>query len=331
VEFLSRHLDAGLKMFLDCLTDPRFPEKELEKERLLVVEEIRNKEDDPGTLAADLFARTLFEDHPYGMDVMGTEKTVSSFTAGSLLEFYRRHLTPQGLTLVVVGDADPQEVAELVEEGTAGWDPGQPAVRKAGAPVRPGPREAVSSKDKEQAHIMLGFPGTTLGSGDRYAVEVLAAMLGGQSGRLFLELREKRSMAYTVTAFAMEGLDPGYFAVYMACAPEKTDEALGAVKAELERFNASGAEPAEAERARNYLIGAQEISMQRVSARAAQMAFNEAYGLGYDETFRYAERISAVDAAALREAAARYITPDKAVTAVIRPGNGEKDRKKKRK
>ena len=167
-------------MFLDCLSDSRFPLPEIEKERPIVVEEIRNREDDLPSLAFDQFARTLYKTHPYRFDPLGTEKNVLAFKRDDMTAFYKKYAVPANLTLVVVGDVSPLQVAEFVEERIGGWNPGPfapPKVPKE-VPVSE-PRAAAKYKEKEQAHIVLGFMGTTVADPDRYALEVLSTILAG--------------------------------------------------------------------------------------------------------------------------------------------------------
>jgi zinc protease len=198
-----------------------------------------------------------------------------------------------------------------------------PAARVAIAPVQEdppeAPRVALKKLDKAQAHLVLGFPGARLSDAERWPLEVLSAVLSGQGGRLFVELRDKRSLAYSVTSFSMEGLDPGYFAVYIGCGPGKIQEALDGIRAELRRVREEPIGPSELARARNHLIGTHAISLQRNSARAAVYAFDECYGLGADASARYPANIAAVRAEDILAAAQRLLTPSREVVALVAP------------
>jgi zinc protease len=181
------------------------------------------------------------------------------------------------------------------------------------------PRFAVRKLDKAQAHLVIGFPGARLSDEARWPLEVLSAVLSGQGGRLFVELRDKRSLAYSVTSFSMEGLDPGYFAVYIGCGPAKVQESLEGIRNELRRVREDPISPAELERARTHLIGTHAISLQRNSARAAVYAFDECYGLGADASAKYAERVASVTGADVLAAAQRVLTPAREVIALVAP------------
>src|SRR5690606_9661558 len=116
-------------------------------------------------------------------------------------------------------------------------------------------REAYRFVDREQAHLIIGFPGVTLGDPDRHALEVLTTILGGQGGRLFVELRDRRALAYRLSALSFEGVEPGYIGVYLACSPDKLPAAVAGIRVELDRLAAEPVSAEELERAKRYLVG----------------------------------------------------------------------------
>ncbi|MEW5850546.1 MAG: pitrilysin family protein [Myxococcota bacterium] len=321
-EFLTRTFEHGFELMSDCIIRPAFSVEELERERKLILEEIRNKEDNLSGVAFDLFGKLLYRNHPYRMDTLGTRETVEKFTREDLLRFYRQNFTPDRMVLSVVGDVDPERVAELCEDAFND----APRAPAGVTPLQVQPEGAVGEtriarleREKEQAHLVLGFPGTTLAHQDRYALEVLTTILAGQGGRLFLELRDKQSLAYSITAFSLEGVDPGYVAVYMGTSPDKVDTAMKGIMGELRRIQDEPVSAKELERAQRYLVGTHEIGLQKMSARAATLAFNEVYGLGYAEHARYSERILAVTAEDLRRVARQYLTLDRYTLAIVGP------------
>jgi zinc protease len=144
-------------------------------------------------------------------------------------------------------------------------------------------------------------------------------MLSGQSGRLFLELRDKRSMAYSVSAMSLEGVDPGYFAVYMGTSPEKVAAALAGIRAELSRLTEELVSEAELSRAREHLIGTQAIGLQRNGARAGLMALDACYGLGPEAYREYPQAIARVTAEDVRAVARRVIDWQRCAVAIVGP------------
>ena len=134
-----------------------------------------------------------------------------------------------------------------------------------------------------------------------------------------MSLRDKKSLAYTVTSFSIEGVDPGYFAVYIACSPHKTREALAGIRAELDQVRQTAPGAAELDRARTHLVGTHAIGLQRNGARAAVYAFDECYGLGADASAKYPERVQAVTAAEVLQSAQTILDTRAEVIALVAP------------
>jgi zinc protease len=149
-------------------------------------------------------------------------------------------------------------------------------------------------------------------------VEVLTQILSGQGGRLFLELRDRQSLAYSVSAFSIEGLDPGSFGVYIASAPEKVVDALEGIRAELKRIVEEPVSEAELDRARQYLVGSQAVSLQRYGVQASLLSLDELYELGATHHLDYAVRIEAVTVEDVRRVAKRLIHLEAPVIAIVR-------------
>jgi zinc protease len=227
VELLARHWEQGLEILADCVLDPAFKEEEVERERRQVLDDIRAQQDNLNVVALQLFARTFYHRHPYRMDPLGTAESVSSLTRERLVQYYGRHFQPSSMVLAVVGDVDLERVKErFIQLFGSAHRRGRRAVPALQEPPRTKPEDAIHLMNKKQAHLVVGYPGTHLFDKDRYAVEVLASLLSGQGGRLFLELRDRQGLAYQVGAYSQEGIEPGYFAVYIATSPEKIGAAL---------------------------------------------------------------------------------------------------------
>jgi zinc protease len=167
--------------------------------------------------------------------------------------------------------------------------------------------------------VVIGFGGTTFDNPDRFPLEVLAQVLSGQGGRLFVEIREKRGLAYRISAFSMEGIDPGYFAVYMASSPDNLEEAVGAIRAQLRSVVEQGVTPEELARAQRYLVGTHAIGLQRKSAIAAALAFHEAYGQGWQAYRQYGGHVMKVKVEDVMRVARKYLDPKRQVAAVVKP------------
>ena len=320
-EVLSRHLEPAFALFADAIAEPAFAAEEVQRERTLQIDELRSRDDNPAGVAFLLFGETLYQKHPYRFDALGTEASVAGLEPGLLSAYRAAQYPPAAVTLSIVGDVDPAEVQRLVQGrfGKGASAKRKPVLAPPQEDPITSPRKAVRKLDKAQAHLVLGFPGVRLDDPLRFQLDVLSAILSGQGGRLFVELRDKRSLAYSVTSFSMEGVDPGYFAVYIGCGPGKTQEALTGIRDELAKVRESAPSEAELDRARTHLIGAHAIGMQRNSSRAALYAFDECYGLGCDASSKYQERISAVTQASVLKAAQRILDPRAEVIALVAP------------
>jgi zinc protease len=319
-EFLSRYLEPAFSLFADVLTAPRFPEAEVARERELLLQDIASRDDRPSSMAFELFTHTLFLKHPYRLSALGERQSVERLGPAALAEHHRRFLAPAQATLVVVGDVDTGRILELAEQrfGGAASEPPRPLEVPTEGPWS-GPREVRKVLQKAQSHLVLGFVGARVTDPWRRGLEVLQTILSGQSGRLFLELRDRRSMAYSVSASSLEGVDPGAFWVYMGTSPDKVPAALQGVRDELARVREERVTPDELGRAREHLIGVNAIGLQRNGARAGLIALDTCYGLGPDAGARYAEEISAVTADEVRDAARRVIDFERSALAVVEP------------
>jgi zinc protease len=319
-EFLSRYFERGFDLVADCILNATFAEDELEKERRIVLDDIHAQEDNLGQVAFKLFHSAMWQKHPYRLDPMGTTQTVSGFTRRKLINHFRQHYSTSNLTIAVVGDVDPARVKAKV--AALFGDANDQAIEKLVVPVEPNrvePIQVFKFMAKEQAHLVLGFQGVGFASPDRFPLEVLAYVLSGQGGRLFTEIREKRALAYRVSAFSVEGLDPGYFAVYLASSPENLDEAVKVVHRELGEVAEKGISADELARAQRYLIGVHAIGLQRKSALAAALAFHEAYGQGWKSYRQYGDNVMKVTIADVARVARKYLDPQREVTAVVKP------------
>ncbi|HEX2691230.1 MAG TPA: pitrilysin family protein [Kofleriaceae bacterium] len=324
-EWLASTWQAGFALLADCILEPTLPSAELVRERRLLLDDQLAQSGSPGQVAFRLFSEALYGAHPYARDVLGTADAVGRLSRAELAAFYRARYPASAMTLAIVGDVELDEVIDLVSQRFGGVvrpdaPPGEPVIAAIPLGERSEQaREVYRYLDRTQAHLVIGFPGATVDAADRFALEVLVAILGGQSGRLFAELRDRRALVYRVSAHSVEGIDPGFVAIYLSCAPEKLAAAVAGVRDELARLRREGVTAAEVERAQRYLIGSHQIAMQRRAAVANAMAYHEAYGLGWQRWTGYDAAIRAVAPAEVAAAAATYLREDRAITATVLP------------
>ncbi len=295
LDCLSESLEAAFGLFSEAVLDPRLTPEEIERERRETLAALERREDQLGQQAFQLFARTEFERHPYRLTILGETDTVAAFTSEDLVAHSRRLLRADRSAMAVVGDVDPDVVARLVEDHFGDFGTGEtgfefPVEEDRGVGIR----ESELVKNRAQAHLVIGFRGITLDDSDRGALELISQMLAGQGGRLFLELRDRQSLAYTVSASNMEGLAPGTFTIYIATAPEKIERARAGIFEEIDRLVSEAPGAKELEHAIRFGTGSFAIGSQRNHARAAHIALDSIYGLGPDHSEHYPEELAHV-------------------------------------
>ena len=237
-----------------------------------------------------------------------------------------RCVSPMELALGIVGDFDLEDTLARMElllgtgrKGQARSPRGRArAPAPASARLPTGPRERVIYKEREQAHLALGFPGLLLGDPQGPALDILNAVLGGQSGRLFAALRERQGLVYEISVSSVEGRDAGHVMVHASTSQDKLPRARAAIAVELERMVAQTITREELARAQAWLVGQHESGQQRRSRVASQLAFAAAHGLDYGRHFLYPERVAAVSAPQVLTLARRIFDPRRQVTGLVR-------------
>ncbi len=321
-DFLSRYFEPALELVRDVIITPGFDSGEAEKIRPELQAQLTHQEDSLPSLAFREFNRLLFQGHPYGLNTLGAEGPLARLRVNDLKAIYKEHAVPDKMVLTVAGAVKAGEVRELVENLFGQWQgpdsSGHLAEESFLPPELPAKPDIFTiERDKEQVHIIIGFLGTTLTSDDRFALEVLDNILSGQSGRLFAELRDKQSLAYSLSAFSLVGLDTGSFGIYIGTSPDKREEAIKSLWKELYIVMEQEVSDKELQRAQNVLISSYELGLQTHSDQAMEMALNETYGLGQDHGNRYIQEISKVDKAKVLEIARKYIQPDHYVMVTV--------------
>ena len=319
-EFLSEKLHDGFGLFAEVLCNAAFNDDEVEKERHQQLEAIQNQEDNLSAMTFVYFLKKLYGRHPYSLRMLGDPTSVKKLNSKLLRQYWYSHLNPKELCISVVGDISPSEIKKLAGE----WI----TLKKQKAPksinaeiTRPASPITIENikKGKEQAHIVLGFLGTRITSPDHYKMSVLNQILAGQGGRLFVTLRDKMSLAYSVNSTLRSGLEPGYFAVYIGTEPSKLNTAIDGIKKELTAIQKETISKEELERAQQYMVGTYELEQQRNNALASSYAFNELYGLGISEVERYPQKIMKITREDVLNVARKYIHLDAYVLSVIKP------------
>lgn len=318
--FFGRFLDEGLQLLADVFINASFPQDKMDRERALIVNRIKTEPDRPVQYAVKTLNQTLFEDHPYGFDIEGTIATVSGFTSDDLAYTYQRYATAGNTVITGVGDFDGEKTMNRIAElfGAIPARPLEAPSVPAEAPLN-AIRENTIRIPRAKAHIVIGFRGCTMTDPSRYPLAVLNNILAGQGGRLFVELRDRQSLAYVVTSFVRPGVDPGSFGLYIACDESKVEQATQGLLKEIELVRTEPVGEEELQRSITNLVGTHRISLQSSWSRAESIALNTLYGLGYDYDEQYVKRVSAVTATDILEAARRFLDPERCAIVKILP------------
>lgn len=319
-ESLARDVPAILGLALECGRSPRFPEDELAEERRVALQELAAEADDPGQLAIRAMRAAFYGEHPLARPLRGTAAGLRALTSPRLRALWAQDYPLAGAVLSLVGDLDLDAALAQIGMVFGTGRKGQARPRRAVAVAAPPAlrRERVIYKDREQAHIALGFPGLRVGDPREPALDVLCAALGGQSGRLFVALREAQGLVYEISVSSVEASDAGHVMVHASTSQDKLERARAAIAAELERVVAGPLRADELHRAKAWLIGQHEIGQQRRGRVASALAFNAALGLDHARHFLYPAHVAAVTAAEVWSLARRVFDPARRVVGIVR-------------
>ncbi len=306
--FFNRRLDDGLSLLAELFKDSTFPQDKVDRERELILNRIKTEPDRPVVYTINVLNAALFEKHPYGFVKEGTLTTVAGFSQADLQHTYERFAVPANTVITAVGDMDLEKTMNKLEELF-----GKIPSKTLDAPQVPAEDLLTQVRDKvvriprAKAHLAMGFRGTSFADPDRYALDVLNNILAGMGGRLFHNLRDKQSLAYSVTSFDRPGYDPGAFVFYMACDESKVDRAQEGLLKEIANIGEKAPDQAELTRSITNLVGNHLISLQASWSRAENMALNTLYGLGYNFDQEYIKKIKEVKADDVVRVARKYL------------------------
>jgi zinc protease len=319
-KFLSKDLYQGLELLADLIINSSFPEDEIAKVREDILADINAKKDSPMPQLIDLFYSTLYRNHPYGQPDTGTVESINTIERSDLIKWYKSLALSSNLVLCVAGDVYKDEFMGKIEELLKGLDSStfyQPEILP--EPPLQGVREVHLERPGKQTHIMIGYLGPDLKSPDNAVITIIDAALSGQGGRLFMELRDKQSLAYSVSSFTRPGLETGMFGVYLACEPGKLSTAKEGIFKELEKVKEEGLSDQELEDAKRYLIGTEAIEYQTNGSQALRMALDEIYGLGYGHQQEFIREIRGVTSEDIKRVAKKFFIPNGYTIATVGP------------
>jgi predicted Zn-dependent peptidase len=294
VKVLDQHLPLAVDILSDIVMHPAFQQEDIEREKKVVLEEIKMVEDTPDDLVHEMFTQSFWEGHPLGRPILGSRETVEAFTKESLREYFESAYTAGNIIVSAAGHIEHARVRELIESAFRSM--ASTAARPPDTPPTVVPQVIVRNKDLEQSHICVGASSYPQNHDDRYSSYVLNTMLGGSmSSRLFQNIREKRGLAYSVFSGLSAYRDAGNLTIYAGCANDAVSEVIDLMIAELRQIKVSPAADSELRRAKDHLKGSLMLSLENTSSRMSHLARQEIYferQFGLDETLDGIERVT---------------------------------------
>ncbi len=320
MDILKENFAYGLDIFADIIINPIFLSAQIKKERYIVLSEIKARKDDIINLGMDTMRQTIYKKHPYRLQSLGTEKSLSNINSLSLVNFHKTMCLPKNTYIAVVGDMECNKIFDSLSKYFNKFNASCsiPEINIA-EPVQQKQRKEEKKKQGEQALIMIGFPTISTNDPHRYTFDVLTAILSDLGSRLFMNIREKRGLAYYVGSFSRDGFDPGMYVFYAGTIPQKITEAKQAMFEEIQLLGDTFVSNAELELAKNNLIGKHSIAHQSNKALCFSLGMSELYGLGYKNFYEYERRIKAVTKESIKEIAQKYFKESASSIVIVKP------------
>ncbi len=315
----ARHWRVALDVVADMILAPMLRESDVESEKKVIVEELRMYRDQPQDRVHTLVDELLYPNHPLGWEVAGREQVVLGISASDLRGFMERGYAPSKIVIALAGKVDANEVTEAIAElfaGVAGRTP--PRLKPASKSSKT--RVKLLGKRTEQAHVCIGWRGVPQVHPDKYTLDMLNAILGeGMSSRLFLELREKRALAYDVHSFSSNYVDAGHVVVYAGVAPDRIGEVVEASLAQVARLRDQIVPADELERVRDFNKGRLELRLEDTRGVSNWLAGQELFLDRVRSVEEVCDIIDSVSAEDIQRAARQYLRPELSYVAAVGP------------
>ncbi len=295
IKVLDENMAPALDVLSDLVLHPQFSEQDLEREQGVILEEIKMDEDNPDYLVHEVFTQNFWKNHPLGRPILGTAKTVSSFTQETVFGHHNRRFTPENLVFSAAGHLQHDEFVAQVEEKFGGLKPfGVRAVDTETHPVTTPHITLKKKKSLEQVQMCLGMPAPPVDSADRFTIYLLNSMLGGgMSSRLFESIRENEGLAYSIYSELSPFRDAGSLSIYAGMSLDKSERVLELTLAEFKRLKQQAVSDAELKRAKDQMKSNIVLGLESSSSRMSNLARQQMY---FGRFITVEEIVSLIDA-----------------------------------
>ena len=322
---LDKHIARAVEVLSDMVQFPLFDEKEMKKEKQVVIEEIKNIEDDPDDLIHDYFERSIYPKHSLGYPVIGTPENIEGMTKGKLFSHLQKFYTPEKMIVSAAGNLKHSELIKLVEKHfkTIQHRNGKSQRSQTSRQLKAGVQRY--EKPITQAHVCLGTHGLGVKDKQRYPMLVLNTLLGeGMSSRLFQNIREKYGFAYTVYSFASFLSDAGSFGVYVGTDKNNVNNCIELIYKELNKLKLKPVSRDEIKRTKEQLKGSMMLSLENMSSRMLRLGSGELYFGKLIPLSDIVKKIDAVNVDQIQDVANKIFDTDKFATIIFNPADKSK-------
>lgn len=312
----SKDIDRALDILADTLLNCNFPEDELKKEKDAQIMQITKEKDDIFAYGFKNLKKQFFDTHPYSQSSPGEISTVSSIERDDLFQLKEKLLVGQNIVISISGDFNKEEVKKKTDSLFSSFQKGKK--------IEGGYSQSLENEriDLEgtwgQSILFIGFPAPSIKNDDFYIMEVLNTYFNGQSSPLFVNLRDKKALTYTVGTFSLSGWDPGIFVLYISTKKEKLTEALNEMQEEIKKLKKGDFTESDIESAKKKLLTQKWENLQDNKSFAFELALSELYGLGYEEPFRLKEKISGITKDDIVRFANEYLNEKKSTVLLLK-------------
>lgn len=324
VKVMDEHLPAATGILTDLVLNPIFQEPDINKERGVILEEIKMDEDNPDLLVHEIFTQNFWKDHPLGRPILGTKETVRGFHQQALFDYYGSRFVPGNMVISAAGSLNHDHFVELMTRTFEHMEPrdGMPA----SGPPKPQARIMLRNKKSlEQVQICIGVPSYSISHENRYASFVLNTLLGGgMSSRLFQNIREQQGLVYSIFSELNPYRDTGCLAVYAGTSRSSAAKVVNSIVNEFRALKNDLVSPDELERAKNQLKGSLMLSMESSTARMSNLARQEMYYNRFFGLNEIIDRVQAVTTEEVRKNAREFFRSEQIAVTVLGNLNGLK-------
>ncbi|RDB36045.1 MAG: insulinase family protein [Spirobacillus cienkowskii] len=313
------------QMLLDCFFRPEFSQSEWQRTHKETLEVLIAQKDSPTARLARISQPLLFPNHSYSFIGIGNEQSLNNIQKNDALDIWKQLFTATEFVFSIAGDFDLKSFVHLIESEFKTFflsDYQEKTLTQPTAPLFPkfnDPQVGFDEIEREQAHITVSFRSFSISDHRRTALELAANILAGQGGRLFLDLRDKRSLAYSVSASQSPNVLAGVFTAYIATTYHKAQEAIEGLKFHIEKLAQEPPSIEELKRAQHSVLGSQSIESQHHNYQASQLAMSDVYGLDFDNFLRFSERVNAVTAEQVSEVLQSLLIENIPIISVVGP------------